>query len=76
MDAFIPLLASQPSVDLSLFQNFASIRFPILEASQQNIFLWGRVTGHTPNPQPGGQGYPFLSGMGVRTSSYIKLSVI
>ena len=66
MDGFIPLLASQPSVDLSLFENFASIRFPILKASQQNIFLWGRVAGRTPNPQPEG-----LSGMRVRTSSHV-----
>jgi hypothetical protein len=26
------------------------------------IFLWGGVVSPTPNPQPGGPGYPFLSG--------------
>ena len=36
-------------------------RFPILEVSQQMYFLRGEVS-LTSNPQPGGQGYPFLSG--------------
>jgi hypothetical protein len=43
------LLALQFVVDLSLFQNCRSIRFPILEASQQNIF---HGVGFNPHAQP------------------------
>jgi hypothetical protein len=34
----------------------------LLLRSRNNIFLWGGVVSLTPNPQPGGPGYPFLSG--------------
>jgi len=39
-----------------------SVRFPILEVSQQIQVLRGEIFSLTPNPQPGGPGYPFLSG--------------
>jgi hypothetical protein len=35
--------------------------WPLLEDSQQ-YFLWDGVVSLTPNPQPGGPGYPYLSG--------------
>jgi len=34
----------------------------MLEVSQQLYVLRGEVVSLTPNPQPGGPGYPFLSG--------------
>ena len=39
-----------------------SIPFPILEISRQIQVLRGETVSLTPNPQPGGPGYPFLSG--------------
>ena len=39
-----------------------SIWFPTLEVSQQIYVLRGETVSLTPNPQPGGPGYPFLSG--------------
>jgi len=56
--------------------------FRASEGSQDTYFLWGGVVSLTPNPQPGGPGYPFslghhldLSGMGGPTSSYATASI-
>ena len=38
-----------------------SVQFPILEVSRQIQVLRGETVSLTPNPQPGGPGYPFLS---------------
>jgi hypothetical protein len=39
-----------------------SVRSLILEVSQQIYVLRGEIVSLTPNPQPRGPGYPFLSG--------------
>jgi len=39
-----------------------SVRFPILQVSQQIYVLRCETVSLTTNPQPGGPGYPFLSG--------------
>jgi hypothetical protein len=36
--------------------------FPILDVFQQMYVLRGETVSLTTNPQPGGPGYPFLSG--------------
>ena len=56
----ILLEALQSFVDFNLFQNCCPVSN--FRSFSTKHFLWDGFVSPTPNPQPGGPGYPFLSG--------------